>query len=682
MRVLFLMLRDGARSTEIVAERFVIALHEAGVEIVEEPPFDVAIQYPLSGGAAPKWREMFALAPFRVCMARIESSRVSSAAARQLNEFDQVWLPSLWSLQAAIRSGVCIEKAHWVPYGVDVVEPAASTPLALVGGPLFLCVYANGHLRRKGLDIVLAAFGGLRAVVPAARLAVLTDRPAEVRKLAAGLDPIVIDNHEHKLPAETLAAVYRSVDAFVAPSRGGSFEKMPLEAIVHGCPVIVTNGCGMADYANERNAILADGHPVRLYADDNRLGQSMGEVGTGVEVAPATLLRALLNVAELRRDGVARTLPALGEATAREWTWEHSAGRAIMALGAGYVSGAQAEQVGANVAADEPQLVGPYIAVLQSPHESCGIREYGRELCAALVKVGVETIEAPLTQADGIRRLAAGSVVLVHYEPALMTREVERSLRLARSNGVHVVLCCHWFDAKKLSELESFADRIVLHRDYGVEHPKIVRIPLGAQEYKARDRSSLRARFGFAPAVRVITTAGFLSPWKRIPEQVEALVPLVRSDMSLLLQLLCPPHYSDTSKAQERAIEAAIGDVVNVRFVHDFLPRDEVLDRIAASDVGFLYHPVDTGSVSAATKQFASARCPLVVTGSTHDADMQDGVVVAGMSLNEFATQVVALAKDEPRRVALAAGMEREYARLRMGEIAKRYKMLFEELPR
>ena len=81
----------------------------------------------------------------------------------------------------------------------------------------------------------------------------------------------------------------------------------------------------------------------------------------------------------------------------------------------------------------------------------------------------------------------------------------------------------------------------------------------------------------------------------------------------------------------------------------------------------------NTGSVSAATKQFVSGRTPLVITGSSHASDLQGGVVrVEGFDPADLAEAALSLARDERRRAALREEAEREYARLNMNEVARR----------
>lgn len=226
-------------------------------------------------------------------------------------------------------------------------------------------------------------------------------------------------------------------------------------------------------------------------------------------------------------------------------------------------------------------------------------------------------------------------------------------------------------------------DRFIVHRPYGVAHDKVVEIPLGCPEYEPpEDRAALRARLGL-PADRVVlTTLGFLVRWKRLPETVSAL--LDRLPPTVFLQVLTPPPFGGSAADEIASMQAVLQRHKardRVLFSTEFRSEQALLDRVCASDLGFLFHGQDTGSVSAATKAFVAARTPLVTTGSSHAADLREGVVrVGSFDQRAFAQEVARVAQDEQLRHALRAGMEREQERLRMGAVARKYAALLKRL--
>ena len=63
----------------------------------------------------------------------------------------------------------------------------------------------------------------------------------------------VIRDH---VPQADLAGLYKSVDAFVLPSRGEGWGRPIVEAMAMGLPVIATNWSGMTEYMTNENSYL------------------------------------------------------------------------------------------------------------------------------------------------------------------------------------------------------------------------------------------------------------------------------------------------------------------------------------------------------------------------------------------------------------------------------------------
>lgn len=170
------------------------------------------------------------------------------------------------------------------------------------------------------------------------------------------------------------------------------------------------------------------------------------------------------------------------------------------------------------------------------------------------------------------------------------------------------------------------------------------------------------------------------------PEITLALLNVMLPYPELFLHVHTPkPYYEDEMSQQE---EPRIRGLLETHpagkralFTTEFLPDAGTLELTHAADVGFLFHPIHTGSVSAATKQFVSTRRPLVVTDSTHATDLRGGVErVSGFDTSAFAHTVVALARDPDKRARLAAEMQAEYDRINMHAVAREYVELFRSL--
>jgi glycosyltransferase involved in cell wall biosynthesis len=281
----------------------------------------------------------------------------------------------------------------------------------------------------------------------------------------------------------------------------------------------------------------------------------------------------------------------------------------------------------------------------------------------------------PLTfKNDLVRIVEPNAILLVHYEQQLVPVGFVETLRTLRARGVRVVFCCHWYLYNVLGAYRDLVDAFVVHRPYGNQ---TIEIPLGCPIYEPETgRLDLRARLGFQPDDIVVTTLGFLSQWKKIPATLEAILSKAKNSR-LVFQIQTPRHFSNQeSEHEEVAIRAVMAKYpqVQTRLSTDFLPEKDLLDRVYASDLGFVFHGQNTDSVSAANKQFVSARCPLVITESTHGADLKGGVVrVPGFDVAVFAAEVLRIAQNADLRDRLRGDMADEYARINMDVVAEKY---------
>lgn len=325
------------------------------------------------------------------------------------------------------------------------------------------------------------------------------------------------------------------------------------------------------------------------------------------------------------------------------------------------------------------------VLACHSPHQRCGVREYGIALDESFSKIA-ETRSCTTSDVDSAAGvLGPGDVLLMHFEPSIMSNGLRGALESACARGVKVVFCCHYFDRQSFDRWEPLAHRFVVHRSYGFSHPKIVEIPLGCPIYEPEaSRADLRARWGLPKDRVVLTTVGFLSAWKKIPELVEALLAYAPSQPRLFINVQAPrPFFEQPQSSEESRLHAQMARFPSgyARCSTDFLGQRDLLDMVHASDVGFVFHGTHTGSVSAATKQFVSARTPVVVTSSSHAADLRAGVErVDSLDPHAFAGRVVHVATQTVMQAKMREEMQAEYDRINMDVVALQYLDLFRNL--
>lgn len=166
----------------------------------------------------------------------------------------------------------------------------------------------------------------------------------------------------------------------------------------------------------------------------------------------------------------------------------------------------------------------------------------------------------------------------------------------------------------------------------------------------------------------MLSTVGFMIPWKDHPRMVEAMLPWIESQPSLHLQIIASEHFNESMKGYAADCRAKISRIA-ARFkgskIHhiDGYPSDrELVDRLAASDLGYVWCPFDTGSSSAAAAQFTTARCPLVATDSSHYAFLGTGIVRGSkLDLDAFVKLVQKTAGDRALLLELRENQRRMY---------------------
>lgn len=167
--------------------------------------------------------------------------------------------------QHAILHGVPSEKIEVIPNGIDV-----STYSCEVNSQMFRQTYGLSSERPlilfvgrvnkiKGVDMLLQAFAQLRDLD--AQLAIVGPDDGqinEVRNLIKELDLEGSVCITGLISDEMKQAAYRESDLYVLPSRSDAYPTTVMEACLAEKPMVVTDGCQMADLIKDR---IADVEP-------------------------------------------------------------------------------------------------------------------------------------------------------------------------------------------------------------------------------------------------------------------------------------------------------------------------------------------------------------------------------------------------------------------------------------
>ncbi|MBV9495061.1 MAG: glycosyltransferase [Acidobacteria bacterium] len=268
----------------------------------------------------------------RIGFTMLEVDRIPRDWVRQANAMDEVWTPTEFNRGTLLASGVT-RPIHVIPLGVDLdhFHPGATRVPNPRGEFVFLANFEWSS--RKAPELLLKAFNAtFRREEPAVLVCKIIDRDAAVdvpnRIRAMQLDEKggrIHFIHNREIPHYQLAALYRSADCFVSPSRGEGWGMPLVEAMACGLPAIATDWGG-------HTALLDpdDSYPLRIRgvvptgsANPYYAGASWAE--PDVEHFAQLLRRVYEHPEEARERG-----RRAAERVRRTMSWAHSA-QAILA---------------------------------------------------------------------------------------------------------------------------------------------------------------------------------------------------------------------------------------------------------------------------------------------------------------------------------------------------------------
>ncbi len=202
-----------------------------------------------------------------VCWTMFETDRIPRDWAHELNQIDEVWVPSEFNRRTFAEQGVDPRKIHVVPAGIDAHPYQSAPPRPLPGnGYTFLSVFQ--WIERKGPDVLLDAWAKAFGPQDNVRLVLRCHRFGSAPSVSEQLDSYLaahglsrqnlapIHLIEEFLPDEAMPGLFAASDCFVLPSRGEGWGIPYLEAMAAGKPVIATSWSAPTDFLNDDNSWL------------------------------------------------------------------------------------------------------------------------------------------------------------------------------------------------------------------------------------------------------------------------------------------------------------------------------------------------------------------------------------------------------------------------------------------
>jgi glycosyltransferase involved in cell wall biosynthesis len=247
---------------------------------------------------------------------------------------DEVWTPTHYVRDCFVAGGVPADRVAVVPLGVDVsIYRPDALPLPLKTTRRFKFLFVGGTIKRKGIDVLLAAYRKAFSAADEVCLVIkdmgngsfYRDQTAEKEIAAFRADPGApdIEYLSADLSFEEMAGLYTACDALVQPYRGEGFGLPIAEAMACGKPVIITGMGAALDFCNDRTAYLI---PARRdpFAERNIGGIETAGRPWWAEPDGEALVELLRQV--MTNPEEAKALGAAAcEHVRRHWTWDHAA---------------------------------------------------------------------------------------------------------------------------------------------------------------------------------------------------------------------------------------------------------------------------------------------------------------------------------------------------------------------
>jgi len=225
---------------------------------------------------------------------------------------DELWVPSKFVRSAFVEGGVDAARVHVIPNGVNAnVFCPNGKRWRPDGCREFVFLFVGGTISRKGIDLLLQAYGDSFAPDDDVTLVIKDVGSAsfyqhntllsQVFSFAGQSSSPHVLAVSQNLDDQRLAALYRGCDAFVLPYRGEGFGMPIAEAMACGKPVIVTGEGPAPEFCPPDCGYLIPAREVAVPNPAPTLGELTGE-WTWFEPDVTILARTMRHVYEHREE--------------------------------------------------------------------------------------------------------------------------------------------------------------------------------------------------------------------------------------------------------------------------------------------------------------------------------------------------------------------------------------------
>lgn len=174
--------------------------------------------------------------------------RITAVKDAEIAHADAILTVSELARATYLEAGVSPEKVHAIPLGADLDLFGSAEEKPPRSGPVRF-LFSGAMIRRKGFDLLLAAFNEVRRQCPGVELVLVGPRGNTASELdryaGTGIREL------GTVTQQELACELQSADCLVLPSRNDSYGMVVAEALAAGRPVMVSEMVGSKDLVKE-----------------------------------------------------------------------------------------------------------------------------------------------------------------------------------------------------------------------------------------------------------------------------------------------------------------------------------------------------------------------------------------------------------------------------------------------
>lgn len=197
----------------------------------------------------------------------------STPWAKELNRFDEVWVPSEANKLGIEMTGACTKPIYVIPHGY---EPSIFKPQNRNKEATFKFGMCNSICNFKGADLAIKAFIDLFSVNDPVELWIMSTSFLREKDNTSDPHGLYYDELQSIIKSkrkqtkifytarncnlQEMSEFYHNIDCVITPHRGDGFGLIGLEAMACGTPIIVSKYHGPVDYITDNYPYWVHGY--------------------------------------------------------------------------------------------------------------------------------------------------------------------------------------------------------------------------------------------------------------------------------------------------------------------------------------------------------------------------------------------------------------------------------------